>query len=94
VFERVDVRGLGEDSRRAILERVKGKLGFNKTLEALGISKGSLHNYLHGVRGYPTMLLVGPSGTLRSGSSTRSLEASIGSGLRGSLGPTVPWTTP
>jgi hypothetical protein len=27
---------LGEDSRRAILERVKGRLGFNKTLEAPG----------------------------------------------------------
>jgi intergrase/recombinase len=52
-FERVDVRGLGDDSRRAILERVKGKLGFNKTLEVLGISRGSLHNYLHGVRRVP-----------------------------------------
>ncbi|MCC6014623.1 MAG: integrase [Desulfurococcaceae archaeon] len=52
-FERVDVRGLSEDSRRAILERVKEKLGFNKTLEVLGISKGSLHNYLHGVRKIP-----------------------------------------
>jgi len=40
------------------------------------------------------MLLVGPSSTSRSGSSTRSLGASIGSGLRRSLGPTVPWTTP
>jgi len=52
-FERVDVKGLGEDSRRAILERVKSKLGFNKTLEVLGISRGSLHNYLHGLRRVP-----------------------------------------
>jgi intergrase/recombinase len=52
-FERVDVRGLGDDSRRTILERVKEKLGFNKTLEVLGISRGSLHNYLHGVRRVP-----------------------------------------
>ena len=34
-FERVDVRGLGDDSRRAILERVKEKLGFNKDLRGL-----------------------------------------------------------
>jgi intergrase/recombinase len=44
---------LGDDSRRAILERVKEKLGFNRTLEVLGISRGSLHNYLHGVRRVP-----------------------------------------
>jgi len=56
-FERVDVRGLSEDSRRAILERVKGKLGFNKTLEVLGISRGSLHNYLHGIRKIPDSLV-------------------------------------
>jgi hypothetical protein len=53
VVWRVDVRGLSDDSRRAILERVKEKLGFNKTLEVLGISKGSLHNHLHGVRRVP-----------------------------------------
>jgi intergrase/recombinase len=52
-FDRVDVRGLGEDARRAILERVKGKLGFTKALEALGISRGALHNYLHGLRKVP-----------------------------------------
>jgi intergrase/recombinase len=49
----VDVRGLGEDSRRVILERVKEKLGFNKSIEVLGISKGSLYNYLHGIREVP-----------------------------------------
>jgi len=33
-----------------ILERVKSKLGFTKTLEVLGISRGSLHNYLQGIK--------------------------------------------
>ena len=52
-FTRVDVGALSEEARRLILERVKRKLGFNKTLEALGISRGSLHNYLQGVRVVP-----------------------------------------
>jgi intergrase/recombinase len=52
-FMKVDVRGLGNDSRRAILQKVKDKLGFNGTLEALDIARGSLHNYLHGVRRIP-----------------------------------------
>jgi intergrase/recombinase len=47
------VRGLGEETRRLILERVKRKLGFTKTLEVLGIAKGSLHNYLNGIRKVP-----------------------------------------
>ena len=46
-------RGLSDDFRRAILERVKSKLRFNRTLEVLGISRGSLHNYLHGLRRVP-----------------------------------------
>jgi len=52
-FERVDARGLSEDARRLILERVKRKLGFTKTLEVLGIARGSLHNYLQGIRRIP-----------------------------------------
>jgi hypothetical protein len=36
--------------RREILRRVKKKLGFNKTVEILDISKGSLHYYLNGLR--------------------------------------------
>ncbi|MFP3491763.1 MAG: hypothetical protein RXN86_03210 [Vulcanisaeta sp.] len=52
-YKRVDVTALGEEARRPILERVKGKLGFEKTLRALGIARGSLHNYLHGVRTVP-----------------------------------------
>jgi len=52
-YDRVDVRGLSDDSRREILRRVKDKLGFNKTVEVLDISKGSLHNYLNGIRRVP-----------------------------------------
>jgi intergrase/recombinase len=47
------VRGLGDDVRREILRRVKDKLGFNKTVEILDIAKGSLHNYLNGLRRIP-----------------------------------------
>jgi hypothetical protein len=52
-FTRVDVGVLSEEARRLILERVMRKLGFNNTLEALGISRGSLHNYLQGARVVP-----------------------------------------
>jgi len=52
-FMRVDVKALSEETRRLILERVKRKLGFNKTLEVLGIARGSLHNYLQGIRKAP-----------------------------------------
>jgi hypothetical protein len=46
----VNASALGDEARRLILERVKHKLGFTKTLEALRITKGSLYNYLHGVK--------------------------------------------
>jgi intergrase/recombinase len=52
-YNKVNVSALGDDARRLILERVKHKLGFTKTLEALGIAKSSLYNYLHGVRRVP-----------------------------------------
>jgi intergrase/recombinase len=52
-YMRVDVKALSEEARRLILERVKRKFGFTKTLEALGIAKGSLHNYLSGERRIP-----------------------------------------
>jgi len=52
-YSKVNVSALGDDARRLILERVKHKLRFTKTLEALGIAKGSLYNYLHGVRRVP-----------------------------------------
>ena len=52
-YTRVNISALGDDVRRLILERVKRKLGFTRALEALGISRGSLHNYFHGVRRVP-----------------------------------------
>jgi len=44
---------LSDDVRRAILEKVKAKPGFNEAVKALEISKGALHNYLHGLRKVP-----------------------------------------
>jgi intergrase/recombinase len=52
-LEVIDVKGLSDDVRRAILEKVKAKLGFNEAVKALEISKGALHNYLHGLRKVP-----------------------------------------
>jgi intergrase/recombinase len=52
-FEKVSVKALGDGVRRKILEVVKNKLGYNKAVEVLDISKGALHNYLHGVRRVP-----------------------------------------
>jgi DNA-binding transcriptional ArsR family regulator len=52
-FETIDVRGLSDDVRRAILKRVKAKLGFNEALSALDISRGALSYYLRGLRKTP-----------------------------------------
>jgi len=52
-YEKINVKALSNEVRRRVLEKVKEKLGYNKTVEVLGISKGSLHKYLHGVRSIP-----------------------------------------
>ena len=52
-FVKVDVNALSDDARRSILEKVKNKLGFNEAIKVLDISKGSMHNYLHGIRRIP-----------------------------------------
>jgi transcriptional regulator with XRE-family HTH domain len=52
-YNRVNSSALSDEARRLILERVKRKLGFEKTLRVLGIARGSLHNYLHGIRTVP-----------------------------------------
>ena len=52
-YNRVNASPLSDEARRLILERVKRKLGFTKTLEVLGIARGSLHNYLQGIRRVP-----------------------------------------
>jgi len=41
-----DARGRATTLGGFILERIKGKLGFAKALEALGVSRVALHNYL------------------------------------------------
>jgi len=52
-YTKVNASALSGEARRLILERVKRKLGFEKTIRALGISRGSLYNYLHGFRTVP-----------------------------------------
>ncbi|MCC6009848.1 MAG: hypothetical protein LM588_02485 [Fervidicoccaceae archaeon] len=52
-YTKVNASPLSGEARRLILERVKRKLGFEKTLRALGIARGSLYNYLYGVRRVP-----------------------------------------
>ena len=52
-YTRINISALGDEVRRAVLLRVKNKLGFTKALEALGIARGSLHNYLSGARRVP-----------------------------------------
>jgi intergrase/recombinase len=50
---RIDVKSLSDDVRREIVKRVKDKLGYSGALEALGIARGSLFNYIHGIRRVP-----------------------------------------
>ncbi|MGC9107055.1 MAG: integrase [Infirmifilum sp.] len=57
-FTRIDVRGISSDSRRAILQYAKDKLGFSKAVEVLGISKGAMFNYLHGLRKIPDEVIL------------------------------------
>jgi intergrase/recombinase len=52
-YDKINISALSDEARRLIIERVKRKLGFTRALEALGISRGSLYNYLHGVRRVP-----------------------------------------
>jgi len=52
-YDKINISALSNEARKLILERVKRKLGFTRALEALGISRGSLHNYFHGVRRVP-----------------------------------------
>ena len=54
----INVKALSEDTRRAILQRVKDKLGFSKAIKVLDISKGSMHNYLHGTRKIPDEVVL------------------------------------
>jgi len=49
-YTKVNANALGDEARKLILERVKKKHRFEKTLRVLGIASDSLHNYLHGFR--------------------------------------------
>jgi hypothetical protein len=60
---RVNASALSDEARRLILERVKEKLGFEKTLRVLGIARGSLRNYLHEVRTVPDNVVYKASNT-------------------------------
>ena len=56
----MNIGALSDDTRRLILERVRRELGFTKTLEALGIARGSLHDHLQETRALmltPSLLL-------------------------------------
>jgi hypothetical protein len=52
-YDKINISALSDEARRLIIESVKRKLGFTRALEALGISKGAMYNYLHGVRRVP-----------------------------------------
>jgi len=47
-FDKVNVGALGDDVRRAILDRVRQKLCSVEAAKALGIAKSSLYRYLSG----------------------------------------------
>ena len=49
----VNVGALSAESRRALLEAVRGKLGWSGALAALGISRAALSRYLSGQRAVP-----------------------------------------
>jgi AcrR family transcriptional regulator len=52
-FKGVNVGALGDSARRAILGRLRDKLGFNEAAKALGVAKSSLYRYVSGQRRVP-----------------------------------------
>jgi transcriptional regulator with XRE-family HTH domain len=56
-YTKVNASALSDEARRLISERVEKKLGLEKTLRELGIARGSLHNYLHGLRTVPDSMV-------------------------------------
>jgi len=93
-YNRVNASALSYETRRLILEQVKRKLGFERTLKALGIARGSIYNYYIEVSS--TRSLRGPAipGGKGDTSSTRWCRASIGSRLLALYGEATAWTTP
>jgi hypothetical protein len=90
----VNASALSDEARRLVLERVKRKLGFERTLKALGIARGSLYNYIHGYRSIPDGVVERARNTWGNTSSTRWCRVSIGSRLLALYGEVTAWTTP
>ncbi|MEM1930270.1 MAG: integrase [Thermofilaceae archaeon] len=51
------MNALSSASRRRIIEVLKDKLGFEKTIEVLGVSKATLYRYLSGERDVPASIV-------------------------------------
>jgi hypothetical protein len=60
---RVNASALSDEARRLILERVKEKLGFERTLRVLGIARGSLATTYTRLGLYQTTWFTRPSNT-------------------------------
>jgi len=90
-YNRENASALSYETRRLILERVKRKLGFERTLKALGIARGSIYNYY---RSIPDEVVERARDTWENMSSTRWCRASIGSRLLALYGEATAWTTP
>jgi len=63
----VNVGALSAESRRALLEAVRGKLGWSGALAALGISGAALSRYLSGKRAVPDDMVRRALGQLEEG---------------------------
>jgi intergrase/recombinase len=63
----VNVGALSAESRRALLEAVRGKLGWSGALAALGISRAALSRYLSGERAVPDDAVRRALGQLEEG---------------------------
>jgi len=63
----VNVGALSAESRRALLEAVRGKLGWSGALAALGVSRAALSRYLSGERAAPDEVVRRALGQLEEG---------------------------
>ena len=70
-YNRVNASAPSDEEGRHILERVKKKLVFEKTLRVLGIARPHSTTTSTGSGLYRTAWFTGPSNTWRSRSSTR-----------------------
>lgn len=62
-YKRVDVTALGEETRRLILERVKGKSGLRRLLEHWGLRGARYTTTSTGLGLYRITWSTGPSNT-------------------------------